>query len=1278
MDAAGPFFSGAVARLRSFRDASSKDFDFLVAEGASGRQKVATLNGRGDLRLHAGGFDLDKVARCRAAPSPTSFSFFPSGSSFSFSSYLRQICRGRCMVVASHPPAVCPFLSGSTLLWPSPFFLPAPPLPCTGYPPLPQGSISVHSGGVSVSEGTLSVDGRAQVTARAGGGGLGVALASAPLDASLAALGLGPEGGRVGVSFEGGALLSVTAPEVTMASLMDSGDADTDSSGKSADGGRSGGSGFDFLSVGPDAGVADGAQAVSAEEAARARRAASFLRVDHRGKTHVGPSAGAGASGQGSLPGPFGKDERFGLTVHSGDLAVDKGGASFEGAVLVGGGLTVAGPIGVEVKSGPLVVREGNALVRSPSRTQPALSVSATAASNGESTAFSSTVLDLAMTGGSLTGGGLSSQRGDFKDPSSESGHFIRASRTADHVGGDGTPGSDDGAVLFSVDGAGGVSTSGGVVVNAGGVAVEGGGVRVASGGLAVEGGVQVLSGALDIATQEGLTVSHGGLDASTDSLGKPALLGRASSPDFRGSVARLEAKPRGSEGASGSTGAGTMGGGEDVDGASARFNFLEARLEGADTPLMSVDGRGVVHAVRLEAQGDVVAGNGLFVGGPASLTAPGVRAPATVSAGASIVVDPCRPALASSYVRIASDGAAALNKLSLPASSSTSSSSSLFGSKCAHAEGQLLLIYNGDEEGTSGDAEIPSGRAVVFVFSAQAGPGWVPLTTLDARSSQLDGITSLTAKNNLDLGPHALKAMQLVASGQSKGEVAMYGSGGLLAGSPKLTYDDKHGLLTTPKLSVKQVDSSGVDFMGSPLTNVRLESGSAAGLTTVRTKELYVESLGSEGGQLLVAGKGSSVTAAPAVYVSTQDSSSHPTSSDKGEPKKLPTLSTPALRVGGLSPYAGSVALAGVHGEVVGRRDVGVDILVERAAGTGSNYEAVSMGEAADLARRGKPTTAVLRAPRVATAVLVGATPVTTTVSGEGTEEGAEYEVTTMKAEVSVEGDLVLGGHKLVGADIVDSKLTGLDELGVTWLTVRAATGSTLAYFSPNSTLQSLPGAVVGAGGALSFGTVGIAKLSEDLDVGGHTLSNLKVTGGNLDGLKSVGTDSLTLTDAALAVAAASAASSSSSSSSSGAGSGSSRKLFALFGPGGKVEAGPAGLSYDAEARVLHAQVLGGHALGGDVDAKGHQLKGASVTGGSVSGVSEVQSEGGLSCKGDLDVGEDGSVGGTLVVGGTVMGSGPYVDSSDRRFKMDVEPLFEKKKTRRRRRKRQKPLLPV
>ena len=60
----GPFFSGAVNRLRTFRE-RSPDFDFLAIEASSGRDQIATLSGIGDLTLHQGTFTVGEV---RSAP----------------------------------------------------------------------------------------------------------------------------------------------------------------------------------------------------------------------------------------------------------------------------------------------------------------------------------------------------------------------------------------------------------------------------------------------------------------------------------------------------------------------------------------------------------------------------------------------------------------------------------------------------------------------------------------------------------------------------------------------------------------------------------------------------------------------------------------------------------------------------------------------------------------------------------------------------------------------------------------------------------------------------------------------------------------------------------------------------------------------------------------------------------------------------------------------------------------------------------------------------------
>ena len=67
--------------------------------------------------------------------------------------------------------------------------------------------------------------------------------------------------------------------------------------------------------------------------------------------------------------------------------------------------------------------------------------------------------------------------------------------------------------------------------------------------------------------------------------------------------------------------------------------------------------------------------------------------------------------------------------------------------------------------------------------------------------------------------------------------KVALYGPGGLLVVESDLSYAS--GTLSVPSLNVQSIDSSGVDFMGSPLTNVRVQSGSLSGLSAVRKRKL-------------------------------------------------------------------------------------------------------------------------------------------------------------------------------------------------------------------------------------------------------------------------------------------------------------------------------------------------------------------------------------------------------------------------------------------------------
>lgn len=161
----------------------------------------------------------------------------------------------------------------------------------------------------------------------------------------------------------------------------------------------------------------------------------------------------------------------------------------------------------------------------------------------------------------------------------------------------------------------------------------------------------------------------------------------------------------------------------------------------------------------------------------------------------------------------------------------------------------------------------------------------------------------------------------------------------------------------------------------------------------------MFLESVG-EAGQILVAGPNSAIASAKSVYVSKID--------------EIETLVAPSLRLSGLATSPGALAFVGLHGELVSRADLEM-VTVD------SFGDILSVIEANELVRRNKPVSAMLRSPRIATEAL--------SAIGE-------------KATIRIEADLELGGRILRGATIVESSLTGLDELGVDRLTVRGATG--------------------------------------------------------------------------------------------------------------------------------------------------------------------------------------------------------------------------------------------
>ena len=79
---------------------------------------------------------------------------------------------------------------------------------------------------------------------------------------------------------------------------------------------------------------------------------------------------------------------------------------------------------------------------------------------------------------------------------------------------------------------------------------------------------------------------------------------------------------------------------------------------------------------------------------------------------------------------------------------------------------------------------------------------------------------------------------------------------------------------------------------------------------------------------------------------------------------------------------------------------------------------------------------------------------------------------------------------------------------------------------------------------------------------------------------------------------------------------------------------------------------------IGLKVDFDNNELQNVDIASGKISGLASATIAGTVDVGGGLNVGSDVFVDGGLTVSGSVLGSGPYVDASDSRFKKEVEIL--------------------
>ena len=100
-------------------------------------------------------------------------------------------------------------------------------------------------------------------------------------------------------------------------------------------------------------------------------------------------------------------------------------------------------------------------------------------------------------------------------------------------------------------------------------------------------------------------------------------------------------------------------------------------------------------------------------------------------------------------------------------------------------------------------------------------------ITTVDINGGTIDGITSLTAGGNLDIGSHDFRAQTITADGLTSGRVVFAGTNGVLSDDSDFTFSTD--TLTVTKLGAYE-QAGAVNFSDEAMTNVNIDSGAIDG----------------------------------------------------------------------------------------------------------------------------------------------------------------------------------------------------------------------------------------------------------------------------------------------------------------------------------------------------------------------------------------------------------------------------------------------------------------
>ena len=346
--------------------------------------------------------------------------------------------------------------------------------------------------------------------------------------------------------------------------------------------------------------------------------------------------------------------------------------------------------------------------------------------------------------------------------------------------------------------------SSGGLEIGSGGLSVEMGGGVIKSGGLQVDGGITLKSGALKLKESK-LNLEESDLQISSTKIGEATLQVSNTNEKFVSNVLELRSA---------------------VSHNDASF------IKGFNGNLDEV--------FDITSNGDISTNGGFTCASDSSLEGLSINSWAAIGKatrkGFSKVTIPSDV----SYFEIHDNDDGKEIDVTLPAVNESKL-------------GQILLIENRGSQATVGDIEVPANQ---LRFYLNNGENWAELSVSKATMTDLNGVKSIEAANDLDFGKHALITENLFVKSAGKGDlvgsIAFFAEDGLLLASRDISYSTD-GIISINRLNVTEI-TSAIDFRGNTLKNAVLESPIISDLESLRiSNKLILNKRNTKDGVLIL-----------------------------------------------------------------------------------------------------------------------------------------------------------------------------------------------------------------------------------------------------------------------------------------------------------------------------------------------------------------------------------------------------------------------------------------